>query len=306
MSNCGGCDEITLPLGQDGIDGKNAFTITTSSFIQPAVGSTVTINVSTLGQFTNQWASVGQIIFITDASGNGGYYSVVSTAGNDSITINNLYATNTAAGLPINSGASVSPSGPAGAAGAAGAAGVAGSQGSQGASGLNGVSILRTVQGTTSVTLSTYTDLVTIAPFVGDGLCTLDGDKSVLEATVYVSSLDATSGNIRVLLNGVSITPALISVGVLSEPTFKNSTLVVGQLGGSAVLKVDIYRKSSTLASVTVSTSDIYGNNVTYNSGNFTTDFTSAITLLIQGRIGKPGANRAIGCNRLTVTSFKQ
>ncbi len=27
MSNCGGCDEITLPLGQDGVDGKNAFTI---------------------------------------------------------------------------------------------------------------------------------------------------------------------------------------------------------------------------------------------------------------------------------------
>jgi hypothetical protein len=302
---CGGCDEITLPIGEPGVDGKNAFTITTSSFTQPAVGSTVPINVSNLGQYTNSWASVGQIIYITDASGNGGWYSVVSKSGETSITINNLYATNTAAGLTISSGASVSPSGPPGINGTNGSPGVDGGTGSQGASGLNGVSILRTAQGTNTL-LATYTDIATISPFAANELCTLNGDKAVLEATVYVASLDLAGGNIRVLLNGVSITPALIGVGITSEPTFKNSILVAGTLGGSGVLKVDIYRKSSVLASVTVSTSDVYGNNITYNSGDFTTDFASAITLLIQGKLGKVGANRQIGCNRLTVTSFKK
>ena len=284
MSNlgCGGCDEITLPLGQDGTDGKNAFTITTSSFTQPANGSPIPIDVSDLGQYTNAWASVGQNIYISDLSGFGGWYVVVSKAGFTSITIDNLeYPGSTPIGLPIGIGASVSPSGPPGANGTNGSDGNDGGTGSQGASGLNGVSILRTAQGTNNLT-STYTDIATIASFVGNGLCTLDGDKAVLEATVYVASLDNAAGNIRVLLNGVSITPALISVGVTSEPTFKNSILVGGTLGGSGVLKVDIYRKSSTIASVTVSTSDIYGNKITYNSGDFTTDFTSSIALLIQ------------------------
>lgn len=306
-SGCGGCDEITLPLGQDGVDGKNAFTRTTSPFQQPPIGTSITIDVSNLGQFTNAWASVGQIIFITDSSGNGGYYSVVSKSGETSIEINNLgNVENTPQGLNIGTNASVSPSGPLGPIGPNGSNGSNGLNGSQGASGINGVSIIRTAQGTNTL-LGTYTNIATIGAFAANELCRLDGDKSVLEATVYVASLDSSSGNIRVLLNGVSITPALISAGVTSEPTFKNSLIVAGgNMGGSGFIKVDIYRKSSTLAGVTVSTSDISGNTLTYNSGDFITDFASAITLQIQGKIGKPGPDRSIGCNTLTITSFKQ
>jgi hypothetical protein len=307
MSNCGGCDEITLPLGQDGVDGKNAFTRTTSAFIQPTANQNVTINVSNIGQFSNLWASVGQVIFISNLSGNGGYYSVVSTTGTESIEIKNLnYPGNTPENLPINFPANVSPAGLRGAAGGDGERGDDGDDGLQGAAGLNGVSIIRTAQGTNTL-LGAFTNIATIATFAANDLCRQDGDKSVLESTVYVASSDATAGNIRVLLNGVSITPALISVGVTSEPTFKNSLIVGGSnMGGSGFIKVDIYRKSSTLAGVTVCTSDISGTTLTYNSGDYTTDFASAITLQIQGRVGKPAFDRLIGCNTLTITSFKQ
>ena len=307
MSNlgCGGCDEITLPLGQDGNDGKNAFTITTSIFSQPAVGSPIPINVSNIGQFTNQWASPGQIIYIKDSSGNGGWYSVVSITGETSITINNLdYPGSTQVGLPINSSASVSPSGPRGAAGTAGGAGTAGQPGSQGLPGINGTTLLRSVLGVTNTT-ATYANVATITAFAANELCPQNGNKSTLEATVYMYSSDSASGNIRLLLNGVSITQALVDVGVLSEPTFSNYIGSGDDLGGSGVIKVDIYRRSSTVASVTVFKSDIDGKTLSYNSGNFTTDFASAITLQIQARIGKPGVARIIGCNTLTVTSFK-
>jgi hypothetical protein len=129
MIDCG-CDEILLPQGSDGIDGKNAFTITTAAFTQPAAGSNVTINVSDVQQFTNQWAIPGQIIRITDSAGRGGWYRVVSLTGTTQITITNLdYAGSSPTPTTISANAGVSP------AGLQGPQGSAGGQGGQGSAG---------------------------------------------------------------------------------------------------------------------------------------------------------------------------
>jgi hypothetical protein len=111
MIDCG-CDEILLPQGSDGVNGKNAFTVTTASFVQPAALSNVTITVSDSLQNTNQWAIPGQIIRVTDASGNGGWYQVVSITGTTQILVTNLdYTGSSTAGLTIATGAGVSPAG---------------------------------------------------------------------------------------------------------------------------------------------------------------------------------------------------
>lgn len=129
MIDCG-CDEILLPQGSDGVDGKNAFTVTTDSFPQPAVGSPAAITVSDTLQNTNQWAIPGQVIRITDASGNGGWYQVVSITGTTQISATNLgYAGSTTTGLTILSGASVSPAGLQGPQGDPGGTGATGDVG---------------------------------------------------------------------------------------------------------------------------------------------------------------------------------
>jgi hypothetical protein len=79
MSSCGCGNSSTLT---NGIDGYNAFTITTASYTQPAVNTNVTISVSNTGQYTGRWAITGQTIFVED----GGYYKVVSST-NTTITM---------------------------------------------------------------------------------------------------------------------------------------------------------------------------------------------------------------------------
>lgn len=93
----------------DGINGLNAFTVTTASFTQPAVGSNVTVNVSISGQFTGLWAVAGQVIFIQT----GGFYEVVSVNQLGSqITVKNLGVSGYAApSATVNSGGKVSPAG---------------------------------------------------------------------------------------------------------------------------------------------------------------------------------------------------
>ena len=123
MIDCG-CDEILLPQGSDGVNGKNAYTVTTASFVQPAVGIAVTITVSDTLQSTNQWAIAGQIIRVTDSAGRGGWYQVTAITGTTQITAINLdYTGSTTAGLTIATGAGVSPAGIKGVDGAAGSIG---------------------------------------------------------------------------------------------------------------------------------------------------------------------------------------
>lgn len=126
---CGGC-QPQIPQGLPGANGKNAYNFTTASFAMPeaapaspATNADVTITVRSTGQFTNQWAVVGQAVAISGA----GYFEVRALVGNNQITVRNLgYAGNATTGTTIASGATVSPAGFIGLTGAAGANGTAG------------------------------------------------------------------------------------------------------------------------------------------------------------------------------------
>lgn len=130
MIDCG-CDEILLPQGADGVNGKNAYTVTTLQFTQVAAGSPVTITVSDVSQSTNQWAIPGQVIRVTDNIGRGGWYQVTSIVGTTQIIATNLdyQPGSSSSGTPIAAGAGVSP---------AGLQGPAGSNGDQGGQGETG------------------------------------------------------------------------------------------------------------------------------------------------------------------------
>jgi hypothetical protein len=91
--------------------GKNAFTNLAANFTQPAVNSTVSINVG-----TTAWMAVGQVIFVQG----GGYYSVSSiTDLTDAVVTNLGYTGNAAPATTVTSGSTVAVT-PGGLAGAAG------------------------------------------------------------------------------------------------------------------------------------------------------------------------------------------
>ena len=109
------CDCQNSSTLTTGINGYNAFTVTTASYVQPAVSTNVTISVSNNSQYTGVWAVAGQTIYID----NGGYYivdSVVSsTATSIVVKYESDYATFnqalTAAGNTVATNKKVSPAG---------------------------------------------------------------------------------------------------------------------------------------------------------------------------------------------------
>jgi hypothetical protein len=92
--------------------GKNAFTNLAANFTQPAVNSTVSINVG-----STAWMAVGQVIFVQG----GGYYSVASiTDLTDAVVTNLGYTGNATPGATVSGGSTVAVT-PGGVAGSAGA-----------------------------------------------------------------------------------------------------------------------------------------------------------------------------------------
>lgn len=93
-------------VGPEGADGSSAFTNTTAQFIQPAVGSSVSVTVN-----DEEWANIGQNVFVED----GGYYEVVNIAAS-TLSLENLGTPgNAAPSTVILTGAKVSPAGATGA-----------------------------------------------------------------------------------------------------------------------------------------------------------------------------------------------
>jgi hypothetical protein len=76
--------------GEDGLPGQSAFTTTAADYTQPEVGNNVTVSVA-----NTSWMAIAQTIFISG----GGTYTVASIPSNTSVSLTNLYATNT----PVNS-----------------------------------------------------------------------------------------------------------------------------------------------------------------------------------------------------------
>jgi len=101
--------------GSNGSNGINAFTLTTSSFVVPAIGSNVTITVG-----ESAWMAISQTIFIQNA----GNYTVQNIASGVIIVQNTGSTGNAAPGTVVGSSQAIVPSGPQGPAGTlSGAAG---------------------------------------------------------------------------------------------------------------------------------------------------------------------------------------
>lgn len=94
--------------GADGADGVNAYTVTTGTVTLPAAAGAVVLATTVV---VSSWASIGQIIFISDGT-NWGHFRVLTKPSTTSLTLEWLDYYEDAAGTTvIASGAAVSPSG---------------------------------------------------------------------------------------------------------------------------------------------------------------------------------------------------
>lgn len=94
-------DPVTIQV--PGLPGINAYTLTTASFIQPAISSTVAISV-----LTSVWAAIGQYVAISGA----GSYQVTAKPDSLTMTLRNTGGVfNAIAGSTIAAASTVSPSG---------------------------------------------------------------------------------------------------------------------------------------------------------------------------------------------------
>lgn len=95
--------------GTDGADGINAFTTTTSSFVMPAEGATVVVNVA-----NSAWIAIGQLLYVQNAGwmrATALPLSTQVTLRNEEVTATGVYAENVAPATVIAAGAKVSPGG---------------------------------------------------------------------------------------------------------------------------------------------------------------------------------------------------
>lgn len=94
------------PVGLPGLDGENAFGITTSPFVMPAVGVNVSVTVDPA-----DWATEGQVVFVGGPSAVG-YFQVATTSTTSVMVLTNLgYPSNLAPLSNVGSGMQVSPAG---------------------------------------------------------------------------------------------------------------------------------------------------------------------------------------------------
>lgn len=101
--NVPGPEGVPGTNGNSGLNGGNAYTTTTANFVVPAQGSAVTVAVA-----STVWMQIGQVVFIPGA----GNFIVTTIFGANSVSL--TYAVdpeNTNAGVTINAGAGVTPSG---------------------------------------------------------------------------------------------------------------------------------------------------------------------------------------------------
>lgn len=111
-------------VGDDGVDGINAFTFVAVAFIQPSSGATVDVTVDA---GTVDWIGIGQRIYVENG---GEYLATASDTGTDVVTLQNTGdPVNAAPGATIPLTSKISPSGRKGATGAAGTNGSAGAAG---------------------------------------------------------------------------------------------------------------------------------------------------------------------------------
>jgi Collagen triple helix repeat (20 copies) len=127
-----GATGATGTKGATGASGANAFGVTTASFVQPTVGSDISVNVD-----TTDWMGLGQPVFVET----GGDYTVAGIASGTIVNLTNVGdSVNVSPGTTVNAGSSISPGGLQGASGPTGPAGTQGATGATGAQGIQGPS----------------------------------------------------------------------------------------------------------------------------------------------------------------------
>lgn len=141
MCDCDLCSGLDSPVGPAGKNGRHAYTVTTNSFTQPAVGSDVTVNVSSAMQYSALGLSVGASIHITG----GGYYTLMAIVNANQITVRNTaVATNLAPAGTVAAGATVTMAGAPG-------------SGTAGTNGTNGVAIIDALVAAASTSQTAFT-----------------------------------------------------------------------------------------------------------------------------------------------------
>jgi hypothetical protein len=85
--------------GSTGLTGQNSFSLTTASFVQPAVSASATVQIA-----SSTWMALNQVIYVAG----GGYYTVLALPTSSSVTLtNNGNVGNAAAGTTVISGVQV-------------------------------------------------------------------------------------------------------------------------------------------------------------------------------------------------------
>lgn len=207
-NGCSDCGGLECGEGAAGLNGFNAFTVTTGDFVQPDESDpAITIPVSALGQATGIWAVVGQRIFIEGA----GYFQVTaSTPTTISVIVPNAVTETfnhaiAASGATVTFPKEVSPGG------IEGATGVPGSS----TTGQDGTTQLVTLYGATAAVTTSFAPLHTAQTLPSSVSApiwpTMGSILRVHLATVMTTvsgngSTDHWKGEVEIVIDGVSVT----------------------------------------------------------------------------------------------------
>ncbi len=217
------CGNITLPNGSNGLNGYNAFTLSTATFTMPTVGSSTTMSVSASGQYTGIWASLGQVIYVTDGT-NTGYFEVTTAGTQTTIGLKNLGYTSTVATTVFAIGSKVIPSGIQGA----------------GTNGSDGTTLLAVGHAAQTLAGLAYADFGGSAQAaITAAQMDTNGDSIEIRAKFFFNAVSANpTGTFRILVGGVTVT------------MFSTLEPVVFKPHPYAEIKVVVTRASPTTANV--------------------------------------------------------
>lgn len=278
-----GCSNTSLPTGPAGLNGSNAFTITTNSFVQPAVSSTVVVPVSASGQYTGIWAVVGQNIYIEG----GGYYEVTAST-TASITVENLgYTGNASVGATVATAANVSP---------------AGLQGTSG-SGADGTTVLYNSNANTGTTAAASPQSLTAYTLPANTLG-VNNDAIEVFAAVEIPTVSASNTyRVELLFGGTAIVyfEAILGNGGSRRHGFK---ALISRIGTSSQRINGERRIGIVLSGITANLGQDLGDQYTLDTA---IDLTSNqdIRIRVTKASGSFGASEVIQ-RTLIVTHLKQ